>query len=77
MAISKIIVRWSGGFPFDMLRYSAAYPAHESSSASLGNLQTKKIEIELHSHLKAATLKAHVGRWNSFGVEVVKIERVY
>ncbi len=55
------------GFPFDMLRYNRAWPAHEDETYQLGPHypQRNKITMVIHSLDFPA-----INRWESFGFKV-------
>jgi hypothetical protein len=73
----RYTVRGRGSFPFDMLRYDAAWPtSNGASELSLlasrpGVARLIQNSVELLSHSKPT-----VGRWNSFGWYVGEVETV-
>ncbi len=70
----KFTVRGRGNFPFDMLRYDAAFPL-DGTGELMGHIFTRPSVCEVN----LGTLSFYgptVDRWRSFGWTVSKSERV-
>lgn len=84
MKETTFTVKGRGGFPIDMLRYDAAFPARADDAAviqgSLGDdpgdpvsrANREPWEVELISDLPGRSVPT-VARWSSFGVTVTCI----
>lgn len=70
MKTYKIIVRGTGLFPYDMLRYDQCYPATENDSQLLDSKAKRQVVLFTAPRLTGAT----IGRWESFGWHVVLCE---
>lgn len=66
------IVRGSLSFPIDMLRYDAAWPATETDSNAIQSTfwpETKGlVQVEVYARRNLT-----VGRWRSFGWDVIGV----
>lgn len=67
----KVLIKFRGTFPYDMLRYDRCFPASPEDSAKLGDtsIQWKTVTLQCDDHPYAVSW----GRWRSFGAEVLKI----
>lgn len=60
----------SGEFPFDMLRYDAAYPWRERESGKLSHhARGRRIVVLRTDNRRMPTIE----RWQSFGWEVIQV----
>lgn len=78
--VVRFTVRGSGEFPFDMLRYDACHPRHESEARGLGRTYangkapTEPVSVELESRGRPSNWWPTAARWQSFGWTVVQTE---
>lgn len=69
----EFTVEGSGYFPFDMLRYDACHPVHESESRQLGEYDRRRRVLLQHRTSKDNTSwRPNDARWQSFGWRVVE-----
>lgn len=71
MTCTRLRVRGSGGFPFDMLRYDNCFPDKEEDSAAVGADHVLPYREVWLRRVSLGT-PANVDRWRSFGWEVVE-----
>lgn len=62
-----LVVRGSGDFPFDMLRYDHCFPAREDESSKLAGHEARTVVLIRRAVSRGAT----IARWRSFGWDVV------
>lgn len=68
------IVRGTGAFPFDMLRYDEAFPATSADASNIG-METRDVRArDSRRTVRLLTYRMRgptIGRWESFGWTVV------
>lgn len=69
----EFIVRGSGAFPVDMLRYDTCYPATETDSSRIIDSHRARSTGEREIRLRGPVSINHPtpGRWSSFGWTLV------
>ena len=67
-------VEGSGAFPFDMLRYDAAYPEREDEVGLIARCRHHSQYNEIRQIRMVSHSMPTVGRWNSFGWKVGTVE---
>ena len=72
MKMWEFEVRGSGYFPMDMLRYDGCYPATTDDVLRMSDNEKGWRTVRLFMPVSSKDIVPTVGRWRSFGWQVVR-----
>ncbi len=73
MYATHFIVKGTGTFPTDMLRYDACFPATRSDVEAIDHVEDNPREVELIRYHRYRDHNICEGRWHSMGWDFQKV----